>query len=82
MQFFYTTAPESGTITLPVELRGKPLKITIDAEPTKAPVQELSDNHTYSKKGILGLRGILKGYTAEELDNARYEYLTKKYIHD
>ena len=32
--------------------------------------------------GIVGLRGILKGYTIEELENARDEYLTDKYIHD
>ena len=35
-----------------------------------------------SEQGILGLRGILKGYTIEELENARDEYLTEKYIHD
>ena len=34
------------------------------------------------EQGILGLRGILKGYTIEELDHARDEYLTEKYIHD
>jgi len=33
-------------------------------------------------KGILGLRGILKGYTLEELETARDDYLTEKYIHD
>ena len=31
-QVFYTTAPESGTVTLPEELRGKPLKIVVETE--------------------------------------------------
>jgi len=65
MPYFYTTVPESGTITLPEEFRGKPLKIVVEEEPAET--------------GILGLRGIMKGCTTEELEDARYEYLMKKY---
>ena len=91
MQVFYTTAPESGTITLPKELCGKPLKIVVETEPTKSSRQDLVDfctkenerlPHTNSKKGILGLRGIMKGLTDAELEDARYEYLMEKYVHD
>ena len=91
MQVFYTTVPESGMVAFPQELRGKPLKITVEQEPTKSPVQDLVDfctkeneqlPHTSSKKGILGLRGIMKGLTDAELEDARYEYLIEKYVHD
>jgi len=69
---FHTTVPSDCTITLPSEFRGVSVKIVAKKEPTKTPM----------KKGILGLRGILKGYTIEELENARDEYLADKYIHD
>ena len=36
---------------------------------------------TNPRKGILGLRGILKGCTREDLENARHEYLMEKYAH-
>ena len=94
MQVFYTTAPESGTITLPEGLRGKPLKIVLDKTPCKSGIlsiagilkdcteehERLSDSG--SKKGILGLRGIMKGLTTTELEDARYEYLMEKYVHN
>ena len=110
MQVFYATAPESGMLTLPEELRGKPLKIVVEKESTKSAVQDLLDycaseagilsvartlkNSTNEddcdehlpnanlKKGILGLRGIMKNYTMAELEDARYEYLVEKYVHD
>ena len=69
MQVFYTTVPESGMVAFPQELRGKPLKITVEQEPTKSPVQELIDFCTKSASLC----------TDEELDNARYEYLMEKY---
>jgi len=68
-QVFYATVPESGTLTLPKELRGKPLKIVVEHEPTKSPVQDLVDYCTKSASLC----------TDEELDNARYEYLMEKY---
>jgi bifunctional DNA-binding transcriptional regulator/antitoxin component of YhaV-PrlF toxin-antitoxin module len=69
---FHTTVPNDGTITLPMEFRGVPVRIVVEKESTKAT----------ARKGILALRGILKGYTTSELENARDEYLTDKYIHD
>jgi len=69
LQVFYMTAPESGTITLPEELRGKPLKIVVETELTKSPVQDLLDYCTKSASHC----------TDEELDNDRYEYLKEKY---
>ena len=36
MQVFYTTAPESGMITIPEQLRGKPLKIVVEEEAVPA----------------------------------------------
>ena len=69
LQVFYTTAPESGTITLPEELRGKPLKIVVEIESLKSPVQDLLDYCTKSASLC----------TDEELDNDRYEYLKEKY---
>ena len=69
MQVFYTTVPESGMVAFPQELRGKPLKITVEQEPTKFPVQDLVDFCTKSASLC----------TDEELDNARYEYLMEKY---
>jgi len=36
MQVFHMTAPASGMITLPVELRGKPLKIVVEQEEKSA----------------------------------------------
>lgn len=45
-------------------------------------VPENRPTENSSQKGILGLRGILKEHTIEELEGARDEYLTEKYIHD
>jgi len=69
---FHTTVPSDCTITLPSEFRGESIRVVIRKAPTKSSV----------KKGILGLRGILKGNTMEELESARDEYLAEKYIHD
>jgi hypothetical protein len=74
---FHTTVPSDCTITLPSEFRGVPVRIVVKQEPTQSPVEKRT-----MKKGILGLRGILKDYTLEELENARDEYLADKYIHD
>ena len=94
LQVFYTTAPESGTITLPKELRGKPLKIVVERETRETGILSIAgilkdcqnENeqlpNTSSKKGILGLRGIMKGCTASEIEDARYEYLMEKYAHN
>jgi hypothetical protein len=71
---FHTTVLDNGmlAVPLPEEFRGTPVKIVAEQRLAKSPV----------KKGVLGLRGILKGYTVEELENARDEYLLEKYIHD
>jgi hypothetical protein len=90
-QVFYATVPESGMFTFPEELRGKPLKIVVEEESAKSPVRDLVDFCTKenerqfdseAKKGILGLRGILKGLTDTDLEDARYEYLMEKYVHN
>jgi hypothetical protein len=68
-QVFYTTIPESGAFTFPEEFRGKPLKIVVEEESAKSPVQDLVDYCTKSASLC----------TDEELDNDRYEYLKEKY---
>ncbi len=73
------------SIPLPEELRGKPFKIVLEDETTKTkpPTQDKNkETEQNTKKGVLGLRGILKGRTTEELEEARYEYLVEKYVHD
>ena len=81
---FPATGDATLTIVLPEELRGEPLNVVVAKEPAKSPVQDLLDFCTDegAQKGILGLRGILKDCTMEELENARFEYLAEKYIHE
>jgi len=81
-QPFYTTVPESGMITLPLEYRGKTVYFNVSNPISEQTIQKKMMCETGSKKGILGLRGILKGHTMEELENARDEYLIEKYVHD
>ena len=85
-------------VPLPEELRGKSVKIIVEQEPAPQTGilsiagilkdyrnDDFRDDQmieTSSKKGILGLRGILKDCSMEELENARYEYLMEKYVHD
>ena len=69
--------PNDGAITLPPEFRGAPVKIIMEKDMEKTPAKKCP-----VKKGIAGLRGILKGYTIDELENAHATYLTEKYIHD
>jgi len=89
-QVFYTTVPESGMFIFPEELRGTALKIVVEKESAKSPVQDLVDYCTKEseqlhdsgvKKGILGLRGVMKSRSTD-LEDARYEYLMKKYVHN
>jgi len=68
---FHTTVPSDGTITLPPEFRGKPVRIAVDNESTKASAQ----------KGILSIAGILKDCPNENIRDERYEYLMEKYSH-
>ena len=68
VQHFYTTVPESGTITLPPEFRGVPVRIVVENEPT-------------SETGILSIAGILKDCKDEDIRDARYEYLMEKYVY-
>ena len=95
MQAFYTTAPESGTITLPKELCGKPLKIVVETE--TVPVKRYTTRESAAKysgiskdydvdsldnkhtTGILSIAGILKDCPNEDFRDERYEYLMEKY---
>ncbi|MDR1963900.1 MAG: hypothetical protein LBQ50_08985 [Planctomycetaceae bacterium] len=72
---FQTTILEDGKIplVLPESLRGKMVKLNVSLEST----EQISDK-TVSPKGILALKGILKGYSMEELEEAKNEYLKKK----
>lgn len=82
---FHTIVPSDGTITLPSEFRGVPVKIVVAKEPApskRSTMREFDEKKPTPVNGIMGLRGILKGYTIEELENARDEHLTDKYIHD
>jgi len=82
---FHTIVPSDCTITLPPAFRGEPVRIVVDKEPApskRSTMREFIEKEPAPVKGIVGLRGILKGYTIEELENARDEYLTDKYIRD
>ena len=81
---FHTTVPSDGTITLPPEFRGKPVRIAVENEP-KSSVQNLLDNDAGggggATKGILSIAGILKDGPNENIRDERYEYLMGKYGH-
>ena len=69
-QFHYPAGSDATlAIVVPEKLRGKPLKIVVEEEPAKSPVQDLLDYCTKSASLC----------TDEELDNDRYEYLMGKY---
>jgi hypothetical protein len=51
-QPFFTTASESGTITLPEELHGKRLKIVVENETPKKNTEIPSDNDFWHKKSL------------------------------
>jgi hypothetical protein len=79
---FHTTAPESGTITLPEELRGKPLKIVVATEAT--PVKRsasFGNRQKTSETGILSIPGILKDSPNGNINDECYEYLMEKYAY-
>jgi hypothetical protein len=66
LPFFYTTAPESGTITLPEELRGKPLKIVVEEKPIvskRSTMREFVEKYT----------GILKDCGIESVEALKEE---------
>ncbi len=73
-----TTVPETGVITLPDIFLGKTVDIIVREADTKVrPLKtKVEDTSVYS------LKGLLKGRTEEELDEAKYQYLKEKYIHD
>ena len=78
-QFHFPASTDATlTITLPEALRGELLNVVVAKEPAPSKRSTVVN----SPKGILGLRGILKGHTIEELEEARDEYLSEKYIHD
>jgi len=76
MQVFYTTVPESGTFTFPEELRGKPLKIVVEKEPTEEN-DRISINDFLKK-----YTGILKDCdieSVETMEEDRINYILEKY---
>ena len=97
MQVFYTTAPESGMITIPEQLRGKPLKIVVEEDVEQAKRSMMCEFvEKYSgilkdcdvgsfdnnyKTGILSIAGILKDCPNEDIRDERYEYLMEKYAY-
>jgi len=66
MPYFYTTVPESGTITLPEEFRGKPLKIAVakEPEPTK---------RSTMREFVAEFSGILKDCGVESVEALKEE---------
>ena len=66
---FHTTVPSDCMIALPSEFRGEPVRIVVQKEPPKSPVQDLLD---FCTKDV-------SLCTDEELENDRYEYLREKY---
>ena len=76
MPYFYTTVPESGTITLPEEFRGKPLKIVVEEEPSRENVK-ISINDFLKK-----YTGILKDCdieSVEAMEEDRVNDILEKY---
>ena len=76
MQVFYTTVPESGMVAFPQELRGKPLKITVEQEPTEAN-SKISINDFLKK-----YTGILKDCdieSVEAMEEGRINYILEKH---
>ena len=86
-QFHYPAGSGATlAIAVPEKLRGKPLKIVVEKEPAETGILSIAEilkdcpnENVRDKNGIWGLRGIMKGCTTEELEDARYEYLMKKY---
>ncbi len=73
-----TTVPETGVITLPDNFRGKMVSIIVrDADSRSGPLKtKVEDTSVYA------LKGLLKGRTEEELEEAKHQYLKEKYVHD
>ena len=63
---FYTTAPASGTMTLPAKLRGKPLKIVVEEEPA------VSQRATM-REFVAKYSGILKDCGVESVEALKEE---------
>ena len=71
LQVFYTTAPESGMITLPEELQGKPLKIVVEEEtvPTK---------RSTMREFVAKYSGILKDCGIESVETMKEERINDR----
>ena len=63
MQVFYTTAPESGMITIPEQLRGKPLKIVVDEE------EVVPAKRSTMREFVEKYSGIIKDCDVDSFDN-------------
>ena len=66
MQVFYTTAPESGVITIPEQLRGKPLKIVVEEEAVSA-------KRSTMREFVAEFSGILKDCGIESTEAMKRE---------
>ena len=70
MQVFYTTAPESGMITIPEQLRGKPLKIVVEEE---AEVEVMPAKRSTMREFVEKYSGILKDCGVESTEALKRE---------
>ena len=77
---FEFTVPPDGTIpiVLPEEFRGKAVSVIV------RPASERSGSlkTRVEDTSVYALKGLLKSRTEEDLENAKDQYLTEKYIHD
>jgi len=76
MQVFYTTAPESGMITIPEQLRGKPLKIVVDEEEVVPAKRSTMREFVAEFSGILKDCGI---ESTEALKRERIEDMIRRH---
>jgi len=77
---FNTTVPSDGTITLPPEFRGKPVRIAVESEPTKLPVQD--DTKISIGDFLKKYTGILKDCDIESVEamkEDRINHILEKY---
>ena len=68
MQTFYTTAPESGMITLPKKFRGKPLKIVMEVEEEAVPAKRST-----MREFVAEFSGVLKDCGIESIEDLKRE---------
>jgi len=77
---FHTIVPNSGTITLPSEFCGKPVRIAVENELTKSPVQD--DTKISIGDFLKKYTGILKDCDIESVEamkEDRINHILEKY---